>query len=61
MNHIGDEEFNEIKNLASKKLSNKPNLNFKMLGEISNDEVITFLKSNYVDLFINLSEYGAFP
>ena len=60
--HIGDgKKFNEIKNLASRKLSNKPNLNFKMLGEMSNDEVITFLKSNYVDLFLNLSEYEGIP
>ncbi len=54
--HLGGGDlFEELNMLASKQLGGKKNINFKIVGNISNSEVINFYENNYVDLFLNTS------
>lgn len=57
--HIGDgSELNKVKNMAAAKL-NKVNVCWK--GNISNDDVTQFYKTNKVDCFINVSSSEGIP
>ena len=41
--------------------SNLTNCNFKLLGFVTNEEILNFYAENYVDLFINVSESEGIP
>lgn len=61
-NHIGDGPLEEhLKNLAEKKLSEKENVNFNFIGNLSNEKVYEFYKNNNIDVFINVSESEGVP
>ena len=58
--HFGEGALkSEMQALAQLKLNNRISWNFT--GTIPNCEVLDFYASNYVDLFINLSEYEGIP
>lgn len=58
--HIGDgTEFKKIQNL-SKELK-AININVKLLGRLSNEQVIHFFRSHYIDLFLNTSYSEGLP
>ena len=58
--HFGEGVLkSEMQELAREKLNNKVNWNFT--GTIPNNEVLDFYTSNYIDLFINLSESEGIP
>lgn len=58
--HIGDGVLlDDLKILANQKLGNSVIYNF--LGYLSHEEVISFYKNNYVNLFINTSETEGIP
>lgn len=64
--HIGDaaydkEHFKKLQIYSAYILGEKKNINYSLLGRISNNEVLTFLKSTKIDLFINLSLYEGIP
>ncbi|MDD5570034.1 MAG: glycosyltransferase [Bacteroidales bacterium] len=58
--HIGEGELrSEIEEFLSN--NNKPNLKFKFLGFLENDEVFNFYKSTPVDVLINASSSEGVP
>lgn len=60
--HIGSGQLHDkLSSIASKKSQENINFSFEFLGQKSNSEVRNFLSSNYVDLFINLSETEGIP
>jgi len=60
--HIGDGYlYDNLFELAQKKLSHIDNINFKFLGNLDNKEVYRFYKNNQVDVFINVSESEGVP
>jgi colanic acid/amylovoran biosynthesis glycosyltransferase len=60
--HIGDGPlFDSIKNQAKEIENQNPNFSFIFLCQKSNTEVREFLSTNFVDLFINLSETEGIP
>jgi glycosyltransferase involved in cell wall biosynthesis len=60
--HIGDGPLiDTINGLAIRKQMENPNFSYLFLGQKSNTEVREFLSSNFVDLFINLSETEGIP
>ena len=59
--HIGDGD--EMQNIKNKLLNSKlaKNLNINLLGNLNNEEVITYYKNTKVDLFIHASETEGLP
>lgn len=61
-NHIGEgPELPEIKSLAEKLLSNKPNIKYKFLGYLSNRKIYDYYKNEPVDIFLNVSSSEGIP
>ncbi|MFV0176249.1 glycosyltransferase [Empedobacter falsenii] len=59
-NHFGDGPlFKEIHQLAIAKLAD--NITVKFHGRVNNIELMRYYQSNYVDLFVNLSQYEGIP
>ena len=57
--HIGDGiDFDSLKQLVKK---SKSNVKVKLIGRVSNQEVITFYRSNMIDAFINVSTTEGVP
>ena len=60
--HIGGGElFSEIKHYADTKFNVLNNIEYDLLGSLSNQEVFEFYKNNQIDLFLNLSESEGVP
>jgi len=60
--HIGDGPlFDSIQTQAKEIENQNPNFSFTFPGQKSNTEVREFLSTNFVDLFINLSETEGIP
>lgn len=51
----------EIKKYAEKKLRNLSNTEYNFLGEMDNSEILNYYKTNYIDLFINTSDFEGIP
>ncbi|BAF71058.1 glycosyltransferase [Sulfurovum sp. NBC37-1] len=61
-NHIGSGPLEKtLKDLANKKLSQKENIIFNFIGQLTNQEVYKFYKENKVDVLINVSESEGVP
>lgn len=60
--HFGDGTLKEsLLTMAEEKLSVKKNIEFKFMGNTPNAEIHKFYASNYVDLFVNVSESEGIP
>lgn len=60
--HIGSGPlFKKIKEMAINKRIKNPKFNFEFLGRQNNSDVKSFLSNNYIDLFINLSDFEGIP
>tara|TARA_Y100000996_G_scaffold396496_1_gene362645 strand:+ start:12628 stop:13845 length:1218 start_codon:yes stop_codon:yes gene_type:complete len=58
--HFGDgPELENIKKRAQKKLPH--NISYKFHGRVSKETIINYFKDNYIDCFINVSEYEGVP
>lgn len=59
--HFGDGNLKqEILNMISEKIkSNRIQIDFK--GQMENTEILKFYENNYIDLFINISDYEGVP
>ncbi|MFM7666826.1 MAG: N-acetyl sugar amidotransferase [Bacteroidota bacterium] len=53
--------LDKLKEEASKRLGNSPNISWEFKGYVSNENVIEYYKNNQVDLFINSSETEGIP
>ena len=59
--HIGDGPLlNELSNLAKNEF-NLVNIRYKFLGAMKKSEVMNFIEKNYVDIFINTSDFEGLP
>lgn len=64
--HIGNaaydkEHFKILEKFSEQVFADKKNINYYLLGRLSNSEVENFLKTNNIDLFINLSLSEGIP
>jgi colanic acid/amylovoran biosynthesis glycosyltransferase len=60
--HIGSGPLEKtLKDLANKKLSQKENIIFNFIGQLTNQEVYKFYQENNVDVFVNVSESEGVP
>jgi glycosyltransferase involved in cell wall biosynthesis len=60
--HLGDGPLrNNLEEEASNKLNEYNNVQFNFMGNLKNQEVYDFYKSNKVDVFINVSESEGVP
>jgi len=64
--HIGDaayddEHFEKLKRFTERLLKDKKTINYTLLGGISNFDVTEILKTNKIDLFVNLSLSEGIP
>ncbi|WP_345987996.1 glycosyltransferase [Sulfurimonas sp. HSL1-2] len=60
--HIGDGPLEkQIKEYAFTKLSRKENVQYNLLGMLSNEDVYSYYESHAVDVFINASESEGVP
>ncbi|MBN4051612.1 glycosyltransferase [bacterium AH-315-M05] len=60
--HIGDGPgLHALKTLAEKLLGNKPNVKYKFLGYLKNEELYEYYKNKPVDIFLNLSSSEGVP
>lgn len=60
--HFGDGILkNEKLALANKLLNGKPNIEYKFVGQVSNDKIIKYYKENPIDVFINVSKSEGLP
>ena len=55
--HIGGGgKLDALKEQAEKQLGKKPNIQYRFMGNVVNDEVIRFYKENYVGCFITTTQ-----
>ena len=60
--HIGEGPLmKQVQTEAKKREQENPNFSFELMGNKINTEVRDFLATNYIDLFINLSETEGIP
>jgi glycosyltransferase involved in cell wall biosynthesis len=60
--HIGNGVLEkDLKNTAQAKLSDKSNIDYQFVGQLSNTEVLDFYSTQQVDIFINVSETEGVP
>jgi len=57
--HIGGGD--DFDNLEKRVKSTRPNVKVRLLGQISNKEVMDYYKNNFVDMFINVSMNEGIP
>ena len=60
--HIGGgDTIDELKKYASKKLGNKKNIYYSIVGNMANEEVIRYYGNHYIDAFVNVSTVEGIP
>jgi len=60
--HFGDGIlFDELKTTAKTLLDNKNNIDYQLMGNVSNKELINYYSENKVDLFLSLSSSEGIP
>lgn len=60
--HFGDGFFkNKIFELVKIKISHLSNIKVDFKGQISNEEILNFYQKQYIDIFINVSDYEGIP
>lgn len=60
--HFGDGPLKDyLANLAEDLLGNHKYVNYVFHGHISNNELLTFYSSNYIDIFLNVSSSEGLP
>lgn len=60
--HIGGgDTIDELKKYAHKKLGDKTNIHYSIVGNMDNEEVIRYYGDHYIDAFVNVSSVEGIP
>ena len=60
--HIGGgDTIDELKKYAHKKLGDKTNVHYSIVGDMDNEEVIRYYGDHYIDAFVNVSSVEGIP